>query len=65
MTLQRTLFVAVCGPLFLTLSACEPTAQNKGEGKSEFKDDSEAEFIVSSAGKDGAGCRLIAGRPRR
>ena len=53
MTLKHTPFVAACGLLFLTLSACQPTAQSKGDSKSQFKDDSEAEFIVNSAGKNG------------
>ena len=53
MTLERAPFAAACGLFFLTLSACQPTAQGKGDGKTEFKDDSEAEFLVSSAGKNG------------
>src|SRR4029453_18757298 len=53
MTLTRAFFVAACAPLFLALTACQPTAQSKGDSKSEFKDDSEAEFLVSSADKNG------------
>ena len=52
MTLKRALFVAACGPFYVALTACQPTAQSKGDSKSEFKDDSEAEFLVSSAGKN-------------
>ena len=54
MTLKRAHFAAAFGAVLLTLSACQPTDQSKGDSKSGFDDDSEAEFIVSSAGKDGA-----------
>ena len=42
MTLKRALFIAACAPHFLALTACQPTAQSKGDSKSQFKDDSEA-----------------------
>ena len=45
MTLNRALFWTACGPLFLTLIACQPAAKSSG--------DDDPEFLVSSAGKNG------------
>jgi hypothetical protein len=45
MTLMRALFVTACGPLVLTLTACQPASQST--------DESESELLVSSAGKGG------------
>ena len=54
MTLKRALLIAAGGPLLLALAACQPTSQSKGDSKSQFNEDSEAEFIVSTADKNGA-----------
>ena len=53
MTLKRALFAAACAHLCLALTACQPTAQSKDDSKAGFKDDSEAEFLVGSADKNG------------
>ena len=57
MVLKGALFVAAGVPLFLALAACQQTDQGKDDGKSaskpEFKDDSEAEFLVATADKNG------------
>jgi hypothetical protein len=46
MTLKRALFVTACGPLFLAAIACQPASDNM--------EDSEAELLMSNAGKGGA-----------
>lgn len=47
MTSKRALFIAACGPLFMMIiTACQPA--------SDKMEDSEAEFLMSSAGKGGA-----------
>lgn len=59
MTLKRTLFLAACGPLLLTLAACQPPDKSaKGSGSAGSgiggDTDSDPEFMVTSAGKNGA-----------
>ena len=46
MTLKRALFLTACGPLLLTIIACQPASDNM--------EDSEAELLMSNAGKGGA-----------
>ena len=60
MTLKRALILTACGPLLLTLAACQPSGKGKSdeaksdEAKSALSaDDADPEFLVSSAGKNG------------